>query len=82
MTFVTADQVAELVGFETGAAFLRARDRLERLEDFPPPVPTCLRPMKWRKDAVVAWIETVGTANQTPAATGANVVLFEEARKA
>ncbi|MFD2854051.1 hypothetical protein ACFSZS_03510 [Seohaeicola zhoushanensis] len=44
MTFVTADEVARMTGFESGEAFLRARDRLEKRERFPAPMPTCLRP--------------------------------------
>ncbi|GGH36117.1 hypothetical protein SAMN05444007_108222 [Cribrihabitans marinus] len=83
MTFITADAVAEMVGFETAAGFLAARRRLERQEDFPPPMPTCQRPLKWRTDAVQAWLDTAGIANPAaPTPIGANVVLLEEARKA
>ncbi|MEX0306053.1 MAG: hypothetical protein AB3N12_01590 [Ruegeria sp.] len=81
--FITADTVAELTGFDDGPAFLRARPRLERYENFPPPMPTCLRPMKWRKDAVLAWVDTAGTAETAiTAPIGPNVVLLEEARRA
>jgi predicted DNA-binding transcriptional regulator AlpA len=83
MSFITADVVASLTGFEDGPAFLRARERLERYESFPPPMPTCLRPLKWRKDAVLAWLDTAGTPEaRLRAATGPNIVLLEEARRA
>ncbi|GHF33106.1 helix-turn-helix transcriptional regulator [Seohaeicola zhoushanensis] len=81
MTFVTADEVARMTGFESGEAFLRARDRLEKRERFPAPMPTCLRPLKWRRDAIAAWVEEHGIFG-TRAVSGPNVVLFEMARQA
>lgn len=82
MTFITAQIVAEMTGFDTASAFLRARDRMERDQDFPTPMPTCLRPMKWRNDAVAAWVETRGRpAAATPFVGGPNVILLEEARR-
>ncbi|MEM7317534.1 MAG: hypothetical protein AAF408_00785 [Pseudomonadota bacterium] len=81
MSFITAQTVADMIGFDTAAGFLAARGRLERLEDFPPPMPTCKRPLKWRRDAVLAWLDTAGTAIP-PIVVGGNVVLLEEARKA
>lgn len=82
--FIDADAVAGLIGFSTGRAFLAARFRLETQEHFPLPMPTCQRPMKWRRDAVTAWREERGL----PAATapvihaGSNVILMREARRA
>lgn len=82
MNFITADTVAELTGFDSAESFLRARARLERYENFPPPMPTCLRPLKWRRDAIEAWVVTVGTPDMgVPIAVGSNVVLLEEARR-
>lgn len=82
MTFVTADTVADLTGFTGAAAFLAARRRLERETGFPPPMPTCLRPMKWRRDAVEAWVSLQGQTTQPgPVYAGTNVILLEEARR-
>lgn len=82
MTFVTADTVAELTGFSGAAAFLAARPRLERDHDFPAPMPTCLRPLKWRRDAVEAWAEMQGRPSaEAPTIAGPNVILLEEARR-
>lgn len=82
MTFITADAVAALTGFADAAAFLRARTRLERDHDFPAPMPTCLRPLKWRLDAVRAWTEMQGRPlPDAPAIAGPNVVLLAEARR-
>lgn len=60
MTFITAEAVADLTGFASTATFLHARDRLERETGFPLPLPTCRRPLKWRKDAVQSWIDAQG----------------------
>ncbi len=82
MTFITADTVAGLTGFADANAFLRARPRLERDHDFPAPMPTCLRPMKWRADAVTAWTECQGQpALANPVFAGPNVVMLDEARR-
>lgn len=81
MSFITADKVAELTGFSNATAFLAARSRLEGDNDFPLPMPTCLRPLKWRADAVKAWVELQGRAAvTTPAPTGSNVIMLEMAR--
>jgi len=81
VSFITADAVAELTGFTNATAFLAARSRLERDNDFPVPMPTCLRPLKWRKDAVTAWVDLQGRADtKTPVRTGSNVVMLEMAR--
>jgi hypothetical protein len=86
-TFVDADWIAGRLGFVTTAAFLRARARLERDNAFPTALPTCLRPMKWRADQVLAWLDQQGLPSQqqiTPATLagyGPNVVLMSEARR-
>lgn len=85
--FVEADWVASRLGFVTSGAFLRARDRLERDQAFPTPLPTCLRPLKWRADAVQAWLDQQGLPRDqriNPATLGSygpNVVLMSEARR-
>ena len=82
MIFITAQIVAEMTGFDTASAFLRARDRMERDQDFPTPMPTCLRPMKWRNDAVAAWVKTRGTTpSAAPIVGGPNVILLDAARR-
>lgn len=55
--FLTASDVAPIIGYETAASFLRDRERLERRLAFPAPMPTCQRPLKWRAAAVRAWRE-------------------------
>lgn len=86
--FITAQTVAELIGFIDAAAFLRQRERLEDDENFPRPMPTMRRPLVWRRDAVEAWRASTGlprgqamTVAQAQAA-GPNVRLLAEARRA
>ncbi|AUC52321.1 hypothetical protein CDO87_03560 [Sagittula sp. P11] len=74
--FITASQVAAMTGFSNATAFLKARDRLERDEEFPAPMPTQLRPMKWRRDAVAAWVDGLAASDPIPPAHGGNVVAF------
>ncbi|MBQ0752201.1 MAG: hypothetical protein KBT70_18560 [Roseovarius sp.] len=84
MIFLDTAQVAERLGLRDAGAFLRIRDRLETVQDFPPPFPTLHRPLRWRADAVQAWIEAQGLPEPLPftPAPGSNVVLMKEARKA
>lgn len=86
--FIQKDAVAQLLGLADGAGFLRARERLEA-EGFPPPMPTSLRPLIWRRDAVEAWVQAQGlpatdalamTPEDLPA-YGGNVRLLSEARR-
>lgn len=65
--FLTTAQVATLIGFATADAFLRHRPRLETDTLFPPPLPTSRRPLRWRHDAVQAWLDRQGLP--TPPAT-------------
>jgi len=87
-TFINARAVARLIGMTSAHAFLVARIRLEDDLGFPQPLPTCLRPLKWRLDAVQAWISAQGQPrHQAPAEpdlriAGANVVLMHEAARA
>lgn len=82
--FITAPDVASMTGFTSAAAFLLARNRLERTQGFPPPMPTCLRPLKWRASAITAWLAAQGQipATTDPIQTGTNVHLLNEARRA
>ncbi|MBW4972107.1 hypothetical protein KZZ08_00660 [Roseovarius mucosus] len=83
MIFLTAAQVADRLGLRDAGAFLRIRDRLEDAQDFPPPLPILRRPLRWRADAVQAWIDAQGLpapADFTPT-PGGNVVLLKEARR-
>lgn len=83
--FITAATVAELTGFASAPEFLRHRARLERDHLFPLPMPTCARPLRWRRDEVTAWVARQGL----PAAPapllpppGGNVHLLRLARTA
>jgi len=85
--FITADDVAKMIGYDSTATFLRHRDGLETDRDFPTPMPTSRRPMRWRSDAVAAWLAEQGlpramTAALPPRPMGKNVVLMELARTA
>ncbi|MBY5988185.1 hypothetical protein [Roseovarius atlanticus] len=55
--YITASDVASMCGYSSGAAFLQDRKRLERDLDFPCPMPTCQRPLKWARSAVAAWVQ-------------------------
>lgn len=84
--FITSDQVAATIGLSDGAAFLRIRDRLERENLFPLPMPTSRRPLRWRSDEVAAWVNRMGVAaapmiDPDDIATG-RVVMLEMARSA
>lgn len=57
--FITAPDVAALTGYSSAEAFRKDRDRLERDLEFPEPMPTCQRPLKWRRAAVLAWLERI-----------------------
>lgn len=77
-TFITADVVASLIGFNNAAAFLRERERLED-QQFPEPMPTCQRPLKWRREAVLAWLDAVAPV-QPPMPEGPNVIRLHGVR--
>lgn len=85
MTFIKAHQVAKLIAFPNAGAFLRHRARLEADTGFPIPLPTCTRPLKWRRDAVENWIKAQGLSRaemltyEDIVAAGPNVVLMREA---
>ncbi|KHQ50312.1 helix-turn-helix transcriptional regulator [Mameliella alba] len=79
--FITASTVAQLIGLPRGAAFLRQRDRLEKDEGFPAPLPTSRRPMMWRRSAVEAWLDQLDSPAGPPPGGGNVVYLMREARR-
>jgi len=86
--FIDAEDVATRIGYVERSAFLRARLRLERDCGFPMPLPTSLRPLRWRADQVAAWADAQGRpgaqmADMATLIAGApNVVLMAKARAA
>jgi predicted DNA-binding transcriptional regulator AlpA len=61
--FLTAAEVAQLLGLPDAPAFLRRRADLEGAAGFPPPMPWTIgrRRMAWRADQVQAWVDRQGT---------------------
>ena len=86
--FISAAEVAHLMGFTSGPAFLCRRAALQRM-GFPSPAPWRKRPLMWRRDSVVRWIEAMGEVasaaldllpDQADAAS--RVVMLHQARTA
>lgn len=83
-SFITTRQVADLIGLSANT-FLRHRERLERDEGFPEPMPTSRHPLRWRRDQVEAWVSQVGrprAQSMMPSQLPPNIALLEEARRA
>lgn len=83
--FVTARQVAAMLGYDSRAGFYRNRHRLEQDHAFPLPLPTSIRNLRWRRDAIECWLAEQGRPRADAVATrpqGPNVYLLEEARRA
>lgn len=82
--FIEAGDVADMIGYSSGAEFLRNREDLERDQDFPLPFPTCKRPLKWRRSQIRAWIARQGTPRsaQTRPRPNCNQDMLDEARRA
>ena len=59
--FITSGHVAQLLGLDDAAAFMRQRARLQTDHLFPYPMPTSRRPLRWKTDEVQAWIARNGT---------------------
>lgn len=59
-TFVTAGDVAHMMGLTSASAFLTRRAVLEATRGFPSPVPWSKRPMMWRRDSVQRWVDGMG----------------------
>lgn len=85
-TFIATAQVAQLLGLSDGG-FLRQRPRLEDEAGFPEPMPHSRRPLRWRRDQVLAWIEGQGLPRDIedrvdPALVASGrVILLAEARR-
>lgn len=57
--FLNSAEVAQLLDLPSSVAFLARRDALEEL-GFPLPCSWSARPMKWRADQVLSWIDRQG----------------------
>ncbi len=85
-TFITTAQVSQLLGVSDGS-FRRRRAQLEDCAGFPEPMPHSARPLRWRRDQVLAWIQGQGLprdleARVDPALVASGqVVLLAEARR-
>lgn len=58
--FIDAHDVARILGLPDDLAFLRRRAELEDRHGFPLSLPYWKRPLKYRRDAVVAWLAEQG----------------------
>lgn len=58
--FVDAAEVARILGLPDDQAFLRRRVALEDNHGFPLSLPYWRRPLKYRRDEVVAWLSEQG----------------------
>jgi predicted DNA-binding transcriptional regulator AlpA len=85
-TFIATAEVAQLLGL-SGGNFLRVRPRLEDEAGFPEPMPHSRRPLRWRRDQVLSWIEGQGLPRDTESTVdpaliaSGQVVLLAEARR-
>ncbi len=80
--FITAEDVAQLVGLPSAQAFHNQRVRLTTDHGFPLPMPTAFRPLRWRRVEVLAWVSAQGLpkARVVPIPEGTNVRLLKMAR--
>lgn len=58
--FVRSAAVARLLGLSDASAFLARRGWMERAQLFPLPMPHSRRPLLWKRDEVLAWIDRFG----------------------
>lgn len=82
--FINSAEVAQLLDLPSPESFLARRSDLEG-RGFPLPCSWILRPMKWRRELVAAWIETQGLPRATgnrPKLVVANAHLMERAATA
>jgi predicted DNA-binding transcriptional regulator AlpA len=84
-SYITSAEVAERLGLRP-VTFLKIRARLEAEDGFPPPVPQCRRPLRWKLSEVLGWIANSGRAEPVVQMPGkppvTNLVLMAEARRA
>lgn len=84
--FIASATVADLLGLPH-AGFLARRAELIADLGFPQPMPYARRPMRWRRDMVLAWLQEQGLPRAAEAALpprdmGRKPVLVAEARRA
>jgi hypothetical protein len=84
--FIDTCAVADLLGLPP-AGFLARRAGLIADHGFPQPMPYARRPLRWRRDRVLAWIEEQGLplaaeAALPPRQGGFKPVLIAQARTA
>jgi len=87
--FLTAGDVAAMLGFHGPNMFLSRRAALEEM-GFPKRIPWCQRPFKWKRSSVEDWIDAaddiasaMATAPDTmPGADPEKVVMMKKARVA
>jgi predicted DNA-binding transcriptional regulator AlpA len=80
--FITATHIAALLELRDADAFLAKRAALVADHQFPEPMPTSLRPLRWRTDQVTAWVARQGLPrpDAPPAApVRSNVVMLHRA---
>lgn len=58
--FIDAAAVAQLLDLPSGPALLARRRNLQDRHGFPAPVGFSSRPLKWRRDLVLAWLDRHG----------------------
>lgn len=85
-SFIATRDVAGLLGLSDGT-FLRQRPELEDRHGFPEPMPHARRPLRWRRDQVLAWINGHGLPRDAAAhidpdaVASGQVILLAEARR-
>jgi hypothetical protein len=59
-TFIDSAEIAQILELDNTAQFTTRRDYLIEQHAFPRPLPGWKRPMKWRRDDVINWINFAG----------------------
>lgn len=80
-SFINSAQVAQLLDLPSSLSFLARRADLEE-RGFPLPCSWISRPMKWRRELVLAWIATQGlprALGERPRLVAANAHLMARA---
>jgi len=84
-TYIQTSDVAAMLGLANATAFLSRKTQLEEDHDFPLPMPQQKRPLLYRRDQVLAWLDQQGRPRAEPVhiPEGTNVQrLFEKAATA
>ena len=79
--WITAREIADMLD-QSVEGFRRNLPRLTDDEQFPLPSPHSLRPVRWRRQTIMDWIESQGAPQDAhdATATGGNVHLLRLAR--